>query len=566
MYLALYRKYRPKSFEDVLSQPHITTTLKNEVVQGKTAHAYLFTGPRGTGKTTCSKILAMAVNCEHPVDGNPCMECESCRAIESGSTMDVVEIDAASNNGVDSIRSLREEAIYTPGQLRYRVYIIDETHMLSTGAFNALLKIMEEPPEHVKFILATTEAHKVPATILSRCQRFDFRRIRPEDIKARLLHIASLEDFSLEDSAAELIARLADGGMRDALSILDQCAAFSQQVDLDTVTLAAGVVGREYVDALTRHILQKDASAALREIDRLYSLSKDMQGLLEELIYHFRDMMLCKTVREISGLLSALPEETDRLKQAAANFSLGEILYIIDRLQLCLDKMSRSYDKRLTLELCFVKLCTPSMNDDLDGILARISRLEAGIPQDGLSTPALEQPVTQNTIPAPPVVPPPPEEIAPPAKEESPAEKSPVPVENPTPPPAPARKAPPARDETSGAEGIHPLAEWTEILTELAKTDMPLCGVLRNSRAFVGGGVLYIDAPLSFAANMLKQEGNAGKVIAAAEQKCGVRYKLRIKSAPAAQRENPLDSLLALARENGIEVREESGRESPAEE
>ena len=225
IYLALYRKYRPKTFEDVVSQPHITTTLKNEIMTGKTAHAYLFTGSRGTGKTTCAKILSMAVNCE-----NPCMECETCRNIDQGATLDVVEIDAASNNGVDDVRQLREEAVYSPSQCKYRVYIIDEAHMLSAGAFNALLKIMEEPPPHVKFILATTEVHKVPVTILSRCQRFDFRRIRTEDIEARLLWIAGKEPFTLSPDAAALIAKLADGGMRDALALLDQCASFSSDI------------------------------------------------------------------------------------------------------------------------------------------------------------------------------------------------------------------------------------------------------------------------------------------------------------------------------------------------
>lgn len=306
MYLALYRKWRPSVFEDVISQPHITTTLKNQVKAGRVAHAYLFTGSRGTGKTTCSKILAKAVNCLHPKDGNPCLECAVCKGIDDGSIMDVIEIDAASNNGVDNIRELREEAVYSPAVCKYKVYIIDETHMLSQGAFNALLKIMEEPPAHVIFILATTEVHKVPATILSRCQRYDFHRIRSEDITERLLYIASQETLTLDADAARLIARLADGGMRDALSLLDQCAAFSDHIDAETVSSAAGIAGREYLFELCDAVLAQDAAGALKVIDRLYELSVDLQQLCSELIMQFRNMMILKTVSDPGDMITVL--------------------------------------------------------------------------------------------------------------------------------------------------------------------------------------------------------------------------------------------------------------------
>ena len=269
-YEALYRKWRPQTFEDIVAQPHITRTLKNQVMRGKTAHAYLFTGSRGTGKTTCARIFAKAVNCLHPVDGNPCLECEICRDAEAGALTDIIEIDGASNNGVDEVRNLRENAVFLPVRCRYKVYIIDEVHMMSAGAFNALLKLIEEPPEHVKFVFATTEIHKVPATILSRCQRYDFRRILPEDI------IASQEAFTLSDTAAYRIAALADGGMRDALSLLDQCAAVADQVEAETVEETVGVAGLESVYAVLRAIAAKDTTAALSQVATLYRQSKDM--------------------------------------------------------------------------------------------------------------------------------------------------------------------------------------------------------------------------------------------------------------------------------------------------
>ena len=280
MYQVLYRKWRPQVFADVVGQPQVTVTLQHELMAGRVAHAYLFTGSRGTGKTTCAKILAKAVNCLHPVNGDPCGECEICRGVESGSVMDVVEIDAASNNGVDNIRELREEAAFTPASARYRVYIIDEVHMLSQGAFNALLKTLEEPPAHVLFILATTEVHKLPATILSRCQRFDFHRIAPEDISDRLEYVARQEEASLDREAGLLIARLADGAMRDALSLLDQCFGRSRQVTVEVVNETAGLAGREHLFQMAQSILDRDSPSALELVDRLYRESKDMARLI----------------------------------------------------------------------------------------------------------------------------------------------------------------------------------------------------------------------------------------------------------------------------------------------
>ena len=543
MYLALYRKYRPKTFEDVLSQPHITKTLKNEIQTGRTAHAYLFTGPRGTGKTTCSKILAQAVNCEHPVDGNPCLECETCRAIEQGATMDIVEIDAASNNGVDNIRDLRDEANYTPSKCRYRVYIIDETHMLSAGAFNALLKIMEEPPEHVKFILATTEAHKVPATILSRCQRFDFRRIRLEDIKARLLDIAAREHLSLEDGAAELIARLADGGMRDALSLLDHCAGFSDCITLESATQIIGLVDRDYLFRLTDCILAQDAAGAIREIDRLYSLSKDMQALLEELLRHFRNLMLLMTLRDADDMISALPDELVRLREYASSLYLPVVFFAMSELQSCIDKMGRNFDRRMTMELCMVRLCAPAAGTDPAALAERLSRLEQAVQALSAGDPSS----ARFALPAAPA------SVAAPA--------SPAPTAAPTPAPTPSGDMPsePPVAAPSAAGEILPLMEWAEILSDLMSTCLPLYGVLQDSRAFVGGGFLYIDSPSSLTGRMIKQEGNAARLLDIVAARTGQRYKIRVKSAPAAAEPETdrLSDLLSRARDNGIAGREE---------
>ena len=314
MYQALYRKWRPRTFSDVSGQEPVTTALKNELKTGRLSHAYLFTGCRGTGKTTCAKILAKAVNCAHPVDGDPCNECAVCRGIDDGSVLDVAEIDAASNNGVDSIRDLRDEVAFTPVSGKYRVYIIDEVHMLSAGAFNALLKTLEEPPAHVIFILATTEVHKLPATILSRCQRFDFGRIRPEDIAARIHYVAGEEGLTVTEDAAMLLARLADGALRDALSLLDQCASVARHIDMDTVTTVTGMAGQDVLAELTDCVAAQDAAAALALVDRLYRSSKDMERLCAEWVTYMRNLMILHTVAEPSELVVAAPQELEQMR------------------------------------------------------------------------------------------------------------------------------------------------------------------------------------------------------------------------------------------------------------
>ena len=316
-YEALYRKWRPQTFDDIVAQPHITKTLKNQIIREKTAHAYLFTGSRGTGKTTSARIFAKAVNCLHPKDGNPCLECEICRDADAGALTDLIEIDGASNNGVDEVRNLRDNAAFLPVRCKYKVYIIDEVHMMSAGAFNALLKMIEEPPPYVKFLFATTEIHKVPATILSRCQRFDFRRILPADIAGRIQYIAEHEQFTVSDAAAFRIAALADGGMRDALSLLDQCAAVTDEIGTETVEEAVGVAGTESVYEILRAAAGHDAAAALQRIDLLYRQSKDMTRFADEISQQLRNLMLLKTAPDDPELLACMPDELEQLRSIA---------------------------------------------------------------------------------------------------------------------------------------------------------------------------------------------------------------------------------------------------------
>ncbi|MBQ1432548.1 MAG: DNA polymerase III subunit gamma/tau, partial [Ruminococcus sp.] len=361
MYQALYRKWRPRTFDDVVSQPHITTTLKNQIISGKTAHAYLFTGSRGTGKTTCARIFAKAVNCNNAKDGMPCCECEICKAADNGSLADIIEIDAASNASVNDIRELREGVMFTPEMCKYKVYIIDEVHMLSVGAFNALLKTMEEPPPHVKFILATTEIQKVPATIVSRCQHFDFNRIKTEDIVARLTYIASQEGFTLHEDAAELIARLSDGGMRDALSLLDQCVAFSDDIDLKVVSDASGIAGRDHLFDILESIADKDAAGALKKVNELHAMSKDLKVLAGELLEQMRNVMLAATIDNGRDLITCLPEELVRIENIAKKMSLEEILGCITLLQESSERFAKSTSKRIELEMCIIRLCTGSV-------------------------------------------------------------------------------------------------------------------------------------------------------------------------------------------------------------
>ena len=376
MYQALYRKWRPKAFADVIGQEHITETLRRQVAEGRTSHAYLFTGTRGTGKTTCAKILAKAVNCESPVDGDPCGKCPSCLGIDSGSFLDVLELDAASNNGVDQVRALRDEAVYSPANVKKRVYIVDEVHMLSTAAFNALLKILEEPPEHLMFILATTELHKVPATILSRCQRFSFRRIRPEDVARRLRFVAEQERIDLRPDGAEVLSRLADGALRDGLSLLDQCAAAGGTIDAAAVLDVLGLAGNLQTAKLMKLILARDAQGALLLLDELYKGGKDMGAVLSELSTLTRDLLLQKTAPKGGAALLSGGFDAAALDRLGKGVPAGRFLHLASTLQKASAELYASVNRRLDTELCLLRLCDESLSGDLTALEARIRRLE----------------------------------------------------------------------------------------------------------------------------------------------------------------------------------------------
>lgn len=564
MYQALYRKWRPKTFDDVISQPHITKTLQSEIKSGRIAHAYLFTGSRGTGKTTCARIFAKAVNCQNlQEDGNPCLECEACLGIEKGSILDIVEIDAASNNSVDDIRDLREEANFTPSVVKYRGYIIDEVHMLSNSAFNALLKIMEEPPAHVIFILATTEVHKVPATILSRCQRFDFRRALVEDIRDMLLKIAKEEDIDLTDEAAELIARLADGGVRDSLSLLDQCIAFSDNIDAETVSRATGTAGREYLFRLVNAVRERSASEAVEIIDELYGQSKDLTRLCEEMVTMYRNLMIIKTVREPRGLVRCMASEWEELQKSAENYPLSEILFVISELQGSLERLARAPGKRTEMELCFIRLCTPELSASNDAVIARLEALERLVRAGGLPAPAEMQTIPKEN----PVKPPQPESHPRIQPEDIPEPEPLFPAGNAEPvSPVKNEEMPSAEPEASTANtaedsaASNALAEvtcWGEILENLAEMDAPLRGVLAGSRAFIQGDAFCIDSPNSMLGMMLKQNGAAKRLSAAIQQQMGRKYRLMLRPPEGGEQKNTPDPLQALeqaAREHGVDV------------
>ena len=375
MYLALYRKYRSATFDEVISQEHITTTLKNQIKTGTPAHAYLFTGSRGTGKTTCAKLMAKAVNCLSPVDGNPCGECECCKAIADGCP-DIIEMDAASNNGVDDVRALRDEVMYAPTVCKYKVYIIDEVHMLSSQAFNALLKTIEEPPAHVIFILATTEVHKVPATIVSRCQQFRFSRIDIEASTARLCEIAGKEDAKITEDAARLISRLSDGGMRDAVSLLDQCMSVSRDIDEETVRTTAGIAGTEHLFALADCIQAHNTAQALKILDELHNESKDLMLLLDELTTHFRNLCMLSSTNMDFSLIPAGSGSRNDLAHQTEKFTLGEIMRCLDILQDCIAKTPKTAKRKTVAEMCLIRLCTPRLDSDTTALSLRLEKLE----------------------------------------------------------------------------------------------------------------------------------------------------------------------------------------------
>ncbi len=375
MYQALYRKWRPQTFDDVIGQKHITETLKNQVRTGRLSHAYLFIGTRGTGKTTCARILARAVNCEHPVDGNPCGKCAACRGIADGSILDVVELDAASNNGVDNVRALREEAVFSPAAVKKRVYIIDEVHMLSLSAFNALLKIIEEPPEHLIFILATTELQKVPATILSRCQRHNFRRIETAELADYVAHIAGEERFELTREAAELIARLSEGGVRDALSLLDQCSAH-EKIDVDAVYATMGLAGKRRIEELLGYIVEHDTASALKAFSAMWMEGKDPVAILGELFTLMRDVLMLRVAPKGGAELISGGHELAALRRFGQKLTNEELCAGMETLQSALIAARASRSPRSSAELCLVTLCSSLLKLDMPDFNARLSRIE----------------------------------------------------------------------------------------------------------------------------------------------------------------------------------------------
>lgn len=551
MYQVLYRKYRPKVFSDVYGQDHVTSTLKNEIKNGRVSHAYLFTGSRGTGKTTCAKILAKAVNCEHNVDGEPCNECEVCKGLDNGSIYDVVEIDAASNNGVDNIRELRDETNYAPSRGKYRVYIIDEVHMLSTGAFNALLKTLEEPPAHVIFILATTEVHKLPATILSRCQRFDFKRIQPETMAVRLKEVAGLEGLNLDDDAAVLIARIADGALRDGLSILDQCAGRSKEINSDLVSEVAGLAGREAMYKLSDCIANSDSNTAMSIISDLYQNSFDMERLCVEMINHFRNFLVAKTVRKSRELIICTDDEYNTILEASKEFTVESIVFALDLFQNTLVTIKGGASARIEVEMAFIKLCEPRMDESIASLLDRVSKLENAI-KSGVKV----QP-TQTAVPAPKEEYIPKDEPKPQPK----AEPTPVPMPEPEPtpveeeqsvqeqqpvvetPPVEHKTAPPVANPNETVE----FTQWGDFMDVLHRTNIPLFGVLSGSKGYVRGEFFLLDSPNPAVRDFIKLPIHSKSIKAALLEVTGVHFKLGLFKRPAEQsapKRDPLEDLI----------------------
>lgn len=581
MYQALYRKWRPKTFSDVIGQPHITGTLQKQVAEGRTSHAYLFTGTRGTGKTTCAKILARAVNCEHPEGGDPCNRCDACRGLESGSFLDVLELDAASNNGVDQVRALRDEAIYSPAHVKKRVYIIDEVHMLSTPAFNALLKILEEPPEHLMFILATTELHKVPATILSRCQRFSFKRITPADIAGRLSDVARQEGIDLRPDGAELLSRLADGALRDGLSLLDQCAAAGGCVDGKAVLEVLGLAGNLQTARLMEYILARDAKASLLLLSRLYADGKDVGAVLGELAVLVRDLLLLKTAPEGGSALLSGGYDTAALERLGREVPAGRFLYLASTLQKAAADLYYSTNRRTDAELCLLRLCDESLSGDLTALSARVQRLEEkvergaviraavqqaeGVPERETQAPGAARPAAPQGEPVPPPedLPPwdgPPAEPEPPLPEEPGAKIFDIPGEAELSEAdgipgkiqaAEAAAGPPAMPGPSAPAAVD--GNWWRALAESCKGRLPpmyrafldMCG------GILEGGLLTIYAPDDITLGRLDNDRVRGALSEEAEKAAGmaVRLAFRVGEPPKASPEENLKNLLEFGRQ-----------------
>lgn len=560
MYQVLYRKWRPQTFSDVSGQEHITTTLRNELKEGRLNHAYLFTGSRGTGKTTCAKILAKAANCLNLQDGNPCGECEICRGIDDASIFDIVEMDAASNRKIDDIRQIIDEVQFKPASCKYRVYIVDEVHMLTTEAFNALLKTLEEPPKHVIFILATTEVHKLPQTILSRCQRFDFHRIPPRAIADRLLFVAQQEEINLSDSSAMLIAGVADGALRDALSLLDRCIAINPDVTDEVVRTAAGLAGKEYLYELAVCVINKNTSKALEIIDRLYSESKDMSRLCDELVSHFRALMLIKSVSKPRDILVMSDSEFEEALTQSDYLSVADIVYYMDVLSRAYQNMGHGTGDRTELEMAMVKLSSPELDATTEALTARITALEKAVkkgitvnyaPTESISKQAVAdepkpEPKQEPEIVTEPVV-----------QEEKPVAKVPVTK------PAPKVEPTPVVKTNANLEEIYrnakPYMQWVDVVNNFTAVSSSIAAAFAGSLAYESGNYLLIDINNDMAFQLLKNPTKKEEIRRIIYETTGKAYSLGPYKKPQQQTEqqDPLADFKKIIAESGIEITEE---------
>lgn len=558
MYQVLYRKWRPKTFSDVSGQEHITTTLLNELSTNRLNHAYLFTGSRGTGKTTCAKILAKAVNCLHPVNGNPCGECEICKGIDSGGILDVTEMDAASNRKIDDIRQIIDEVQFKPSKCKYRVYIIDEVHMLTTEAFNALLKTLEEPPEHAIFILATTEVHKLPQTILSRCQRFDFHRIPPRAIADRLLYVASQEGVTLSDGAALLAASVADGALRDALSLLDRCIAISSDIDEDVVRSAAGLARKTYLFELANCVINKNTAKALEIVNRLYGESKDMARLCDELLSHFRTLMLIKSVKNPRDIIIMADDEFEQAQVQSDYLSLADIVYYMDVLSRAYQNMGRGTGDRTELEMAIVKLSSAELDGTVEALTARVTALEKAV-KKGIrvncvpeQVQAVSQPV-QSEPPKPEVQKSEPEkvqEVKPVVETEKNEPVAPTPKiqgqpaqEQPVLTASASKKA--VQSQSVDLDAIYnnaqPFPDWAEVVNNMKPVSRTIAAAFANSSAYTSGKYMLIDTDNEMAFELLKNNERRQEIRQLIFETTGQHYNLGPYKRPSAKQEDKTD-------------------------
>lgn len=558
MYQVLYRKWRPKTFSDVSGQEHITTTLLNELSTNRINHAYLFTGSRGTGKTTCAKILAKAVNCLHPVNGNPCGECEICKGIDSGGILDVTEMDAASNRKIDDIRQIIDEVQFKPSKCKYRVYIIDEVHMLTTEAFNALLKTLEEPPEHAIFILATTEVHKLPQTILSRCQRFDFHRIPPRAIADRLLYVASQEGVTLSDGAALLAASVADGALRDALSLLDRCIAISSDIDEDVVRSAAGLARKTYLFELANCVINKNTAKALEIVNRLYGESKDMARLCDELLSHFRTLMLIKSVKNPRDIIIMADDEFEQAQVQSDYLSLADIVYYMDVLSRAYQNMGRGTGDRTELEMAVVKLSSAELDGTVEALTARVTALEKAV-KKGIrvncvpeQVQAVSQPV-QSEPPKPEVQKSEPEkvqEVKPVVETEKNEPVAPTPKiqgqpaqEQPVLTASAPKKA--VQRQSVDLDAIYnnaqPFPDWAEVVNNMKPVSRTIAAAFANSSAYTSGKYMLIDTDNEMAFELLKNNERRQEIRQLIFETTGQHYNLGPYKRPSAKQEDKTD-------------------------